>query len=270
MVLYQTSQWQTVSSILMHATNENLHPLTFCSWLNCETSCCALQKWLVINFQSLMALLSAPGSWINKNLIAPLNHLKVIPLSGTFNIISDTTGWFWDLSGRKTPSEGSLISFPQAKQCPSLNQAVQWIIITARLNWTHCCRAGKPVLSADWFMSCESKILQKTYHHSFVLLSVYRPLSIDDYYIERSLISGFCVQDKWKTKGRRCAARSKRESAWWVNIFNYGVRYKMKGNISEQISLKVTFVWKSSASVFSFPVLSIRGLCCREQAVSCK
>lgn len=217
-----------------------------------------------------MALLSAPGSWINKNLIAPLNHLKVIPLSGTFNIISDTTGWFWDLSGGKTPSEGSLISFPQAKQCPSLNQAVQWIIITARLNWTHCCRAGKPVLSADWFMSCESKILQKTYHHSFVLLSVYRPLSIDDYYIERSLISGFCVQDKWKTKGRRCAARSKRESAWWVNIFNYGVRYKMKGNISEQISLKVTFVWKSSASVFSFPVLSIRGLCCREQAVSCK
>lgn len=60
-----------------------------------------------------------------------------------------------------TPSEESLISFLWAKHYYSLNPAVRWIIITAQLNWTHCCRASEPVLSADWFVSCESKILRK-------------------------------------------------------------------------------------------------------------
>lgn len=129
---------------------------------------------------------------------------------------------------QKTPSEESLISFLWAKHCYSLNHAVQWIIITAQLNCTHCCRACKPVLSADWFMSCESKILKKTYHHSFVLVSVYGPFSIDDYYIGRSLISGFCVEDKWKTKGKRSAVRSKWEYAWWVNILIMVLNIKWK------------------------------------------
>lgn len=157
-------------------TNVKLHPLTFCSWLNCEAPRCAQQKWLVINFQSLMAPLSAPGSWINKNLIAPLNHLKVIPLSGTCSIISDTTGWFLDPRGRKLPRRKAWSASFWAKHCYSLNHAVQWIIITAQLNWTHCSPACKSVLSADWFMSCESKMLKKPYHHSFALVSVYRPL----------------------------------------------------------------------------------------------
>lgn len=68
-------------------------------------------------------------------------------------------------------------------------------------HWNHCFEKGQPVLSADWFVSCESRMLQKqAYHHSIVHGSVCRALSIDDCYIERSLISGFCGGDKWENK----------------------------------------------------------------------
>lgn len=129
---------------------------------------------------------------------------------------------------QKTPSEESLISFLWAKHYYSLNHTVQWIIITDQLNWTLCCRACKLVSSADWFMSCESKILRKTYDHSFVLVCVYRPLSIEDYYIKGSLIRGFCVEDKWKTKGKPSAVQSKWENAWWVNILIMVLNIKWK------------------------------------------
>lgn len=111
----------------------------FCSWLSCEASHCARQKWLVINFQSLMALLSAPGSWINKNLIAPPQSLESYPTEWHFQH-HQRYNWLILGPGRqKTPSKGSLISFLWAKHWYSLNHAVQWIIITAQLNWTHCC-----------------------------------------------------------------------------------------------------------------------------------
>lgn len=80
-------------------------------------------------------------------------------------------------------------------------------------------------------MSCESKTLKKTYHHSFVLVSVYGPFSIDDYYIRRSLISGFCVEDKWKNKRRAQHGEIKMRKRLMSKHFNYGVKYKMKGNI---------------------------------------
>lgn len=61
-----------------------LHPLTFCSWLNCEVSRRAPQKWLVINFQSLMALLSAPGSWLKQKLHFPPQSLESYPTEWHF------------------------------------------------------------------------------------------------------------------------------------------------------------------------------------------
>lgn len=94
---FQRRQRETITQTV------KLHPLTFSSWLTSAATRRARQKSLVINFQSLMVLLSAPGYWINKNLIAPLNHLKVIPLRGTFNIISNTSGWFWVPSDRTLP-----------------------------------------------------------------------------------------------------------------------------------------------------------------------
>lgn len=189
-------------------------------------------------------LLPATGCWINKNLIAPLTHLKVIPLSGTPDVISDWSGCFLG-------QEKAWSVFLGAKHCYYMNQAVPWIITTAQLNWTRCCGACTPVLSADWFMTCESEILKKTYHHSSAVVSVYRPLSVDDYYITRSLISGFCVEDKWKTKAQ-CGAIKMRKRLMNKH-FNYGVKYKMKGNIYKQISLKVTFFLKVFNSLFFFP-----------------
>lgn len=165
----------------------------------------------------ITALLSAPGSWINKNPDPPPppnNHLKVIPLSATSIIISDTTGCFLDPEKPSAASKESLIRPLQANHCyftPFMT------LIPAQLNWTYCFRAGKLVLCVDWLVSFESKILKKTYHHPFAWAVVYRLPSIDDDCIERSLISGFCVEDKWgERRAQRC--RSKWEKAWWVNI----------------------------------------------------
>lgn len=121
---------------------------------------------------------------------------------------------------QRTPSSESLISFLWAKYCNYLNYSIQWIIITVQLNWTHCFQAGNPVLSADWFMSYESKILKKTYHHSFVWASVYKPLSIFDNYIQRSLISSFCVEDKWKNNSQAQTSKNKMRKCLMSKHFN--------------------------------------------------
>lgn len=88
----------------------------------------------------ITGLLSAPGSWINTNPTPPPNHLKVIPLSATSIIISDTPGWFLDPEKSSAASEESLIRALWAKHCyftPFMN------IITAQLNCSHCFHAGK-------------------------------------------------------------------------------------------------------------------------------
>lgn len=219
-----------------------LHPLTFCSWLNSRASCCAWQKWLVINFQSLMALLSAPGLWINKNLIFPPQSLESYPTERHFQRHQRHNWLILGPERQSAPLEESLISSLRPKQSYSPIHAVQWLIITAQLNWTHCWRACKPALYADWFMSCESETLRKTYHHSFVLVSVYRPLCIDDYCIRTSLISGFCVEDKWKNKRKEEHSEIRWRKRLMSKHFNYRVKYEMKGNIYKQISVKFTLV----------------------------
>lgn len=123
---------------------------------------------------------------------------------------------FGSLATERSSRKESLISILGPERCHSSIHAVQRLIITAQLNWAHCCRVCKPALYADCFMSFESKILKKTYHHSFVLLSVYRLACIDDYYIRRSLISGFCVEDKWKTKGNGVKMRKRLMSKHFI------------------------------------------------------
>lgn len=142
--------------------------------------------------------------------------------------------WYnWLILGperQKSLSEESLISFLWAKHYYSLNHAVQWIIITAQFNWTYCCRGCQPVFSIDLFMSYKRKILRKTYHHSFVLVCVYRPLSIEDYYDLK------LVALVWKTNESKSQAQCsaiKMRQCMMSKHFNYCVEYKTKGNSSD-------------------------------------
>lgn len=163
----------------------------------------------------ITALLSAPGSWKKLKWNAPLNHLKVTPLSATSIIISDTMPDSWTREAEKLPPERAWsVSFELNSTI--LHNSLNHNRSSAQFDSLFLCR--RACLSVDWFVSCESKILKKTYHHSFVWTVVYRPLAIDDYCIERSLISGFCLEDKWGKKTSALQQDEYEKNTWWVNI----------------------------------------------------
>ncbi len=68
----------------------------------------------------------------------------------------------------------------------------------------------------------------------------------------------------WKTNEKQKASAAQQNQNECLGLmskhFNYAVKYKMKGNICEQISLKVTFVGKCSPSDY-FPFLSVAVNC---------
>lgn len=173
----------------------------------------------------ISALASAPGSWINrekkKNATPPTHPQSLESCPAEWHFHHHHHQWYNGLILRPRGEENSLRwkldQFPPGAQHRCLwgregGWVGRWVVGWSRggfsmnpnhssAHWIHCFEEGQPVVPADWFVSCESGTLQKqTYHHSIVRGSVCRTLSIDDCYIEGSLISGFWGGDKWENK----------------------------------------------------------------------